>query len=96
MLTFRDVFYAAAEALGRRRQDVRLYSLPVALLRVAAAVAGALGLLWRPAASLAGSLRFVCYSTTHDSGGLPCAPQAVGAAVLCSARGSPGPCCGAA
>lgn len=68
MLTFREVIYEAAEAQGKPRDRVRIVSLPLALLRLAAAVAGMLGLVWQPAAAVAGALQFVIFSTTHDSG----------------------------
>ena len=48
---------------------MRILPLPIALLRLAAVVARLLALLWQPAAAVAGALRFVIYSTTHDSGG---------------------------
>lgn len=69
VLTYRDVVYAAAEAQGKPREKVRILPLPVALLRLAAVVARLLALVWQPAAAVAGALRFVIYSTTHDSGG---------------------------
>ncbi|KAL4421265.1 hypothetical protein ABPG75_010556 [Micractinium tetrahymenae] len=69
VLTFRDTIYAAAEALGRQRQSVWLIPVPAGLLHALALLAGLLGVLWQPAARLAGALRFLAYSSTHDAVG---------------------------
>ena len=68
MITFRETVLAAAEALGKRREHVRVVALPVLPLRLLATALGALGLLWPAAAQLAGGLRFMLYASTHDSG----------------------------
>lgn len=69
VVTFQDTIYAAAEALGKRRNDVWLIPVPMLALRAAAVLAGMLGMLWQPAARFAGALRFLVYSCAHDSGG---------------------------
>ncbi len=66
-LTFREVIYEAAEAHGKPRERVRILPLPIGLLRLAAPVAWLLGLVWQPAAAVDSALRFMIYSTTHDS-----------------------------
>ncbi|PRW32479.1 NAD-dependent dehydratase [Chlorella sorokiniana] len=70
VLTFREVIYEAAQAHGKPRSAVRILPLPIALLRLAAPVAWLLGLVWQPAAAVASALRFVIFSTTHDSVGM--------------------------
>jgi hypothetical protein len=69
VLTFRETILAAAEALGKRREQVRVVALPVLPLRILAAALGVLGMLWPAAAKLAGGLRFMLYASSHDSGG---------------------------
>jgi hypothetical protein len=69
VLTFRETILAAAEALGKRREQVRVVALPLLPLRILAAALGMLGMLWPAAAQLAGGLRFMLYASTHDSGG---------------------------
>ena len=69
VLTFTETILAAAEALGKRRKQVRVVALPVLPLRILAAALGVLGMLWPAAAKLAGGLRFMLYASSHDSGG---------------------------
>ena len=70
MLTFREVVLQAAAAQGKLRGSITILPLPIAILRLAAAAARLLGLVWRPAGALAGALRFAIYSSTHHSGTL--------------------------